>query len=91
MHVVDAHADERREQMLDRLDRHFLARKPGRELNASQVLHRRRHLEVTDVRAPEPDAEIGSRWLQRKRDFIAGVKTDSDARDGTAECPLDIH
>ena len=29
MHVVDAHADERRQQVLDRLDRHLVARQAG--------------------------------------------------------------
>jgi hypothetical protein len=41
-HVVDTHADQRRQQMFDRLDRHFLARQPRRQLNARQVVHRGR-------------------------------------------------
>ena len=90
-HVVDAHADERRQQMLDRLDRHFVARQPGRELNPGQVLHGRRHLVVAEVGPAEPDAEIGRRRLQRKVDLVAGVKTDSDTGNLATKCALCVH
>ena len=91
MHVVDAHADERRQQVLDRLDRHFVARQPGRELNARQVVHGRRHFVVAEIGPAEPDAEVGRRGLQRKVDLVAGVKTDSDAGNLTAKCALCVH
>ena len=70
--------------MLDGLDRDFLPGQPRRELNASQVVDRGRHLEVTDVGTAKSDAEVDARRLQRQGDFIAGVKTDSDTRDRTA-------
>ena len=67
------------------------ARQPGRELDASQVVHGRRHLVVADIGAPEPDAEISRRRLQGERDLVAGVQTDSDARNLTAKCSLCVH
>ena len=57
-HVVDADADERREQVLDRLDRHFVPRQAGGELDAGQVVHRGRHLVIAQIRPAKPDAEI---------------------------------
>jgi hypothetical protein len=39
--VVDADADERRQQVLDRLDRDFVDRETGRELDPREVVHRR--------------------------------------------------
>ena len=90
--VVDAHADERRQQVLDRLDRHFV-RAPGRSRSwmPARLCTRRRHLEVAEIGAAETDAEIGRRGLQRERDLVAGVKTDSDAGDVTTKCPLCVH
>ena len=57
----------------------LVARQPGRELDAAEVLHRGRHLVIAEVGAPETDAEVGRRRLERERDLVAGVKTDSDA------------
>ena len=67
------------------------ARQPGRELNARQVVHRGRHLEVAEIGPAETDAEVGGRRLQRKRDLVAGVKTDSDAGDVATKCALCVH
>ena len=77
--------------MLDRLDRHFVARQTRRQLNASQMMHRRRHFVVAEIGPAEPDAEIGRRRLQRKRDFVAGVKTDSDAGNLATKRSLCVH
>ena len=89
--VVDAHADERRQQVLDRLDRHLVARQPGRELNARQVVHRRRHLVIAQIGAAETDAEVRRRGLECEIDLVAGVKTDSDAGYLATKCPLCVH
>ena len=64
--VVDAQADERGQQVLDRLDRDVVARQARRELNAGEMLHRGRHLVVAEIGAAEADAEIGRRRLQRE-------------------------
>ena len=56
--VVDAGADERRQQVLDRLHRHLVARQAGRQLEARKILNRRRHFVVAQVGAPKTDAEI---------------------------------
>ena len=72
-------ADERREQVLDRLDRDRLARQPGRILNSAEMRDRRRNLEAAEVGPLEADAVVGRRRLQRQRDLVAGMKTDSGA------------
>ena len=77
--------------MLDRLDRHLVARQPRRELNARQVVHRRGHLVVAEIGPAKPDAEVGRRRLECEIDFVAGVKTDSDAGNLTTNCPLCVH
>ena len=77
--------------MLDRLDRDFVARQARRELDAGQMVHRRRHLVVAQVGPAEPDAEVGRRRLQRKVDLVAGVKTDSDAGNLAAKRALCVH
>ena len=63
-HVVHAHADERREQMFDRLDRHLVTRQTGGELNAREVVHRGRHLVIAQIGTAKPDAKIGRGGLQ---------------------------
>ena len=91
MHVVDAHADERGQQVLDRFNRDLVPGEAGRELDAGQVVHRRRHLVIAEIGPAETDAEISRRRLQRKRDLVAGVKTDSDAGNGATKCALCVH
>ena len=87
--VVDPHADERREQMLDRLDRHFVARQAGRELNPRQVVHRRGHFVIAQIGATEPDAEISRCGFECEIDLDAGVKTDSVTRNlATKRCAV---
>ena len=81
MTLSTPHADERRQQVLDRLDRHFVARQPGRQLDAGKVLHRRGHFEIAQICTAEADAEIRRRRLQREVDLVAGVETDPDAGD----------
>ena len=86
--VVDAEADERGQQVLDRVDADRVARQAGRVVDAADVLDRRRHFEAAEVGAPEADAGIGGSRLEGKRDLVAGVKADSGAGDGSAKCPL---
>ena len=73
------------------IDRHLIARQAGRELNARQVVHRRRYFEIAEIDPAKPDAVVDRRWFQRKRDLVAGVKTDSDTRNGATECTLCVH
>ena len=91
MHVVDAERGERGEQVLDRLDRDRLAREARGELDAAEVRDGRGNLEAAEVRALEPDAVVGRRGLQRQRDLVAGMKSDSGAGDWTTEGSLRIH
>ena len=44
-----------------------------------------------EIGPAETDAEIRRRGLQRKLDLVAGVKTDSDARDLATKCTLCVH
>ena len=45
----------------------------------------------TQIDPAKTNAVVDGRWLQRKRDLIAGVKADSDTRDGAAKCSLCVH
>ena len=77
--VVDAHADERRQQMLDRFHRHLIARQARGELETRQMAHGRRQFEIAHVSAAEANAVIGWRRLERERDFAARMQADADA------------
>ena len=57
----------------------------------ARCVHRRRHFEIAQIGAAETDAEIGRRRLQRKRDLVAGVQTDSDAGNVAAKSALCVH
>ena len=61
------------------------------ELNARQVVHRGRHLEIAEIGPAKTDAVVDGRRLQRKRDLVAGVKTYSDTRNGATKCTLYVH
>jgi hypothetical protein len=89
--VVDAHADERRQQVLHRLDGYLVARQPGRELNARQVVHRRGHLVVAQIGAAKTDTEVRRGGLECEIDLVAGVKPNSDAGYLATNRPLCVH
>ena len=89
--VVDADAHERRQQVLNGLDRDLVDRQAGRELNPGQVVHRSRHLVIAQIGTPETDTEIRGSGLECKVDLVAGVKTNSDARNLTTKCTLCVH
>jgi hypothetical protein len=77
--VVDADRGQRRQQMLDGLDRHFVARKARGQLDTRQIVHGGGHFVIAEVRTAEADAEIGRSRLEREIDFVAGMKADSHA------------
>ena len=89
--VVDPGAHERGEQMLDRLDRHLVARQPGRQLDPGQVLHSGRYFVIAQIGAAKTNTEIRWRGLEREVDLVAGVKTDSDAGNLPTYCALCVH
>ena len=89
--VVDPHADERGKEMLDRLDRDFVARQAGRKLNPRQIVHGRGHFVIAQIDATEPDAEISRCRLEGEIDLVAGVKTDSVTRNLTTKRTLCVH
>ena len=66
-------------------------RQAGRELDPGQVVHRGRHFVIAQIGTPETDAEIRDGGLECKVDLVAGVKTDSDARNLTTKCTLCVH
>ena len=70
-HVIDVHADERRQEMLDGLDRDLVSGQAGGELDAGEVMHRRGHFEVAEVGPAEPDSETGGRGLERELNLVA--------------------
>ena len=63
-HVVDIQAHERGQQMLDRFNRDVVTRQPRGQLDACQMLNRRRHVVPAKVGAPEANAKPGRRGLQ---------------------------
>ena len=65
--------------MLDGLDRHGLAGQSGLVLDAAEMGHGGRNLQTAKVAALEADAVISRRRLQRQRDFVAGMESDSGA------------
>ena len=48
----------------------------------------RRHLQAAQIRALEPDAIVGGRGLERERNLVAGMKTDSGAGNSTTKGSL---
>ena len=86
-----AQADERRQQVLDRVDAHRVAHQAGGVVDAADVLDGGRHLEATEVGAPETDAGVSGRRLERERDLVARMQTDPRAGGGSPQCPLCVH
>ncbi len=64
---------------------------PGRELDASEVLHRRRHFVIAEIGTPKPDAEISRCGFESEIDLVTGVKTDSDTGNLTTKRALCVH
>src|SRR5690606_6785930 len=89
--VVDALADQGREQVLDRL--HGGARKgqPCGVVQARDVLDTRRNLQAAEAGSPEANPEIGGRWTEGKGDSVAGVEADPGTGDGASKGPLRCH
>ncbi len=55
---------------------------------AAKVRHVRGNLDAAEVDAAETNAVIGRRGLERERDFLAGMKADSGAGNGSAKGAL---
>ena len=72
--VVDAHADQRREQMFGGGDQHALAHQAGGVADLGHVASGRGNLEVVQVGAAEDDAGTGGRGQQPHGDRCAGVE-----------------
>ena len=89
--VVDTQGGERREQVLDCLNRDRLARQPGLILDPAEMSDRRGNFESAKIAALKPDAVVGRRGLQRQGDLVAGMKTNSGAGDGASQCALSVH
>src|SRR5262245_22966605 len=90
-HVIDVQADERREEVLDGVDRNLIPREPRRPLDPGEVLHGGWDLMVAEVAPAEPNPESRRRRLERELNLVAGVKTNSNTGDGTAEGSLYVH
>jgi hypothetical protein len=90
-HVVDAEADERRQQVLNRFDRHLVARERRGQLNARQVLDVGRDLAVPQVGPAKADAEVRGGGLQRQLHLVAGMESDPDTGNRATERTLCVH
>ena len=89
--VVDALADQRREQVLHGFDGSAVATQDRGVADASHVGDVRRDLEAAQIHAAETDAGIGRRGPQRHADLVAGVETDASTRRGSTEGSLWCH
>ena len=65
--------------------------RPGLILDAAEVRDGRRNLEAAEIGPLETDAVVGRSRLQRQRDLVAGMKSDSGAGDGSAKGSLRVH
>src|SRR5437870_284792 len=77
--------------MLDGFHRHFIARQPGRELDAAQMIDGRRNLVSAQIGTAEANAEVRRRGFEREIDLVAGMKSDSDAGNLTTKRTLCVH
>ena len=77
--------------MFDRLDGHLGVRQSRSQLNARQVVDRRGDLQAAQIGSAKANSEISWRRLEPEIDFVAGVKTYSDAGNMAAKRTLDIH
>jgi hypothetical protein len=89
--VVDAERRQRREQVLDGLDRHRFTGQAGRELDPPEMRDGRRNFQTAQIGTLEPDPVVDGRGLQREGDLVAGMKTDSGAGHGTTKSTLRLH
>jgi hypothetical protein len=89
--VVDPQCGQGREEVFHRLDGHGFARQPGLILDPPEMRDRRRDLEAAEIRTLEPDPEVRRRRLERQGDFVAGMKSDSGARNRTTKSSLSAH
>ena len=87
--VVDAEAAQRRQQMLDRLDRRFVGDEAGLELlAAAEVRDVSGNFDAAEVGALEANSVISRSRLERERHLLAGVKSDPGAGNGSAKGTL---
>ena len=69
--IVDAERRQRRQKVLDGLDRHGLPCQPGLVLNTAQMGDGRGNLQATKVRSLKPDAVVRRRRFERQSDLVA--------------------
>src|SRR5687768_5581663 len=91
-HVVDAHAAERRQQMLDGLDAGVAGGQPGLQLlPAAEVVHVRGNLDAAQVGATETNAEVRRGGNQGERDLLTRMKTNPGTIDSSTKGTLKRH
>ena len=79
--VVDAHAAERGQQVLDRLDRGLAVDQARLESCCSPEEHVGWDLHPAEVRPAEPDTGVRRRRNERDLDLLTGMDADSSAVD----------
>ena len=89
--VVDAKADERGEQVLDRVDPDGISHQAGGVVDAADVADRGRHFQAAEIGPAETDTGISGSWLEGERDLVARMKTDSCAGNRSSKRPLCVH
>ena len=89
--VVDAEADERRQQVLDGADVHRSGRKAGREIDGAEMADVCGNFEAAEIRTPETDTKVGGGGLEGQRHLLARMETNSRAGDWSTKCPLCVH
>jgi hypothetical protein len=89
--VVDAQADERRQEMFDGVYADRITHQAGCVVDAVHVLDGRGHFQPAQIGPAEADAGIRRSRLQRKADLVTGVETDSGAGNGSSKGSLCVH
>jgi hypothetical protein len=89
--VVDAEADERRQQVLDGVDVDSVARQAGGVVDAADVADIRGHLEAAEIGTAETDTEVGGGGLEGQGHLLARMETNPGTGDWSTKCPLCVH
>ena len=87
-HVIDAEADQRREQVLGGRDQHGLAHQAGGVADLGDVAAVGGNLEVVEISPAEDDARAGGRCHQPHRDLGARVQADAAKLNVGPDCLL---
>ena len=89
--VVDPEADERRQQVFDRVDVDRVTGKARRVVDATDVADIGRYFEAAEIGTTETDSEVGRGGLEGERHLLARMETNPCAGNWSTKGPLCVH